>query len=89
MELQELFDMKPIMSKKNAATLASSLNMLVSGGQKNQSMILRDEVVLKKWLHNWVYSLDRKFRLDPMSVAKQQHLDFEEMFRGRKMKFKD
>lgn len=77
------------MPKKTAAALSSSLNMLVSGGQPLKSMVLRDEVVLKKWLHNWVYSLDRKFRLDPISVTKQQHLDFEELFRGRKMKLKD
>jgi len=83
--LKELFDIQPIIPKKNPA-LVSSLNILVSGGQNNKTIISKDDIVLKKWLHNWVYTLDKRFRLDPMSVSKQQHLDFEEMFRSRKMK---
>lgn len=89
LELEELFDFKTMQIKirKSPVPIASSLNLLLSGGQnKGIGFRDKDEVVLKKWLHNWIYTLDKKFRLDPMSVSKQQHLDFEEMFRSRKMK---
>jgi len=82
--LKDLFDFKPSAPKKNSLGVLSSLNLLVSGGQNKP---IKDELVLKKWLHNWVYTLDRSYRLDLISVSKQQHVEFEELFTGRKIKF--
>ena len=84
--MKELFLSKPAASKKNQAQLGvlSSLNLLVSGSG-NQNKPVKDEIILKKWLHNWVYTLDKTYRLDLMAVAKQYHTNIDELFKGYKI----
>lgn len=86
-DLKELFDLKTDLKKVNLMKTSqlekNGLTLLVSGATNKG---INDELILKKWLqNNWIYTVDKKYRLDIMEPIKQQHLEFNGLFRGRKM----
>lgn len=85
--MKELFPIKPKNSQLNSTNTAlSSLNLLVSGAQMSNKP-RTDEVYLKKWLHNWIYTLDKQYGLDVMTLSKEQHTEFKDLFTGKTLNF--
>lgn len=84
--MQSLFDVK-IKQFLPFSSFPSSLNLLVSKSDAFPKPLQKDNVVLKKWLHDWVYIIDKRYRFNMISLSKEQHLEFDELFDGKKLNY--